>query len=87
MLTCSIDSSLLSQCFAQQGIKISIRKGRRIRGIKPFRSKADNDDTNEDSKRNKKMSQKEEEEPEPKENANGKPSYRRIHISSFLSPS
>jgi hypothetical protein len=33
LLTPIIDSTAISQCFAQQGIKISIRKGRRIRRI------------------------------------------------------
>ncbi|KAI9258474.1 rab-GTPase-TBC domain-containing protein [Sporodiniella umbellata] len=44
-LTSGLDSTPLSQCFAQQGIKISIRKGRRIRRV--VSNKEEEDDSKE----------------------------------------
>ncbi|CEG74605.1 hypothetical protein RMATCC62417_09786 [Rhizopus microsporus] len=64
------DSTPLSQCFAQQGIKISIRKGRRIRRLVP---KSEDCTTEQDQKRKE------------KELEEAKPTYKRIEISSFLS--
>jgi hypothetical protein len=73
---------------AQQGIKISIRKGRRIRGIKPHRPSNDNDESDEDSRKTKKPNKNEAVEPGPDlDTSSHKPTYRRIHISSFLSSS
>lgn len=48
-----LDSTSLSQCFAQQGIKISIRKGRRIRRLISTKdSKKDSDKEDEAPKPN-----------------------------------
>ncbi|KAI7904123.1 velvet factor-domain-containing protein [Cokeromyces recurvatus] len=74
------DSTLLSQCFAQQGIKISIRKGRRVQRLvnKEDFISADQDtvinknDTKEDQDKNK-------------EATNNNDNFNCMHISTFLS--
>jgi hypothetical protein len=84
-------STAISKCFAQQGIKISIRKGRKTRPVAD-RTSPDNHPALEDSDTEK-------EDPTTSTTANEqslssasattttttKPSYRRIHISTFLS--
>ncbi|KAI8997809.1 velvet factor-domain-containing protein [Pilobolus umbonatus] len=72
------DSTALSQCFAQQGIKISIRKGRKICRV---RNKSFN---NEDE--SAKCKEREGPKKDDDDDDDNKPThYRRIAISSYLS--
>ncbi|KAG1464033.1 hypothetical protein G6F46_000668 [Rhizopus delemar] len=77
------DSTLLSQTFAQQGIKISIRKGRRIRRVLPNTSKRNDSQycSTGGNLLRKKESNDDYDDEAPK------PSYKRIEISSYLSTS
>lgn len=80
-LTCKyLDSTAVSQCFAQQGIKISIRKGRRIRRIddRTYDTVTDRQTVQKNTSSNRHTT--EEEEPQ-------KTVYRRIDISTYLTPS
>lgn len=76
-----LDSTAVSQCFAQQGIKISIRKGRRIRRIDD-RTYDTVTDRQSAPKKNSSNHLAAEEEEEPRKTV-----YRRIDISTYLTPS
>ncbi|KAF1802058.1 hypothetical protein FB192DRAFT_1376039 [Mucor lusitanicus] len=101
------DSTPLSQSFAQQGIKISIRKGRRIRHVadrtysnsaivdhqRAIDSKNDHEDHDKDAEKKRQSSSTSASassltttDSGSSSGSNSKPNYRRIHISSFLSP-
>lgn len=78
-----LDSTAVSQCFAQQGIKISIRKGRRIRRIddRTYDTVTDRQSAPKKNSSNH-LAAEEEEEEEPRKTV-----YRRIDISTYLTPS
>ncbi|KAI9270060.1 velvet factor-domain-containing protein [Helicostylum pulchrum] len=76
------DSTAVSQCFAQQGIKISIRKGRRIRRIDDRTYDTVTDRQAATPKKNSSSHLAAEEEEEPQKTV-----YRRIDISTYLTPS
>jgi hypothetical protein len=103
------DSTPISQSFAQQGIKISIRKGRRIRHVidrtysnsaivehhRTINSKEVSDKGETDAEKHQQPSStsasassiSQTNDSSSSFNSSSKPNYRRIHISSFLSPS
>ncbi|KAI8642958.1 velvet factor-domain-containing protein [Parasitella parasitica] len=100
------DSTLISQSFAQQGIKISIRKGRRIRHVvdraysnsvivdhhRTIESKKGCQEVDADAEKPSSTSAEASslattDSSNSSGSSNSKPNYRRIHISSFLSPS
>ncbi|KAI8056535.1 velvet factor-domain-containing protein [Gilbertella persicaria] len=118
------DSTPLSQCFSQQSIKISIRKGRRIRRVvdrtsynnntlvdhhrtlkdtdydnTPSSSKTTPNNsnrtidsnhappsTNNNEEEEQQQQQQEQQQQQQEQGSSSKPTYRRIHISTFLSP-
>jgi hypothetical protein len=91
MLMLYSDSTLISQCFAQQGIKISIRKGRRIRRVVDTFTNNPLDDANSDTEKEDQSNiiandQSSSSSPPSSATTIVKPHYRRIHISTFLSP-
>ncbi|GAN09336.1 VosA [Mucor ambiguus] len=84
------DSTPISQSFAQQGIKISIRKVDHHRAID---GKNDNEEHDKDAEKKRQSSSTSASASSltttssgSSSGSNSKPNYRRIHISSFLSP-
>ncbi|KAI9483747.1 MAG: velvet factor-domain-containing protein [Benjaminiella poitrasii] len=75
------DSTLLSQCFAQQGIKISIRKGRRIQrlvGKEDYTTAVVDQETI--------VTEEDNDDDKDIKSSSSSSTFNRMHISTFLSP-